>query len=94
MPYGRCVIYTFTGDADEVIEKARAGILPVFKAHSGFLAYGVMVRDDRIISMSAWDTEADAEDADAVGKRWASENMDARVVDSFVGEYSWLEMAR
>jgi hypothetical protein len=31
MPYGRCVIYTFPGDAEEVVGKARAGILLVFK---------------------------------------------------------------
>ena len=53
MPYGRCVIYSFAGDAQEVIEKARAGILPIFQRQSGFLAYGVMVEGDQIISMSA-----------------------------------------
>jgi len=31
MPYGRCVIYTFPGDAEEIVGKARTGILPVFK---------------------------------------------------------------
>jgi hypothetical protein len=46
MPYGRCVIYSFAGDAQEVTEKARAGILPIFKRQSGFLAYGVMVEGD------------------------------------------------
>ena len=28
MPYGRCVIYSFTGDEQEIIEKSRAGVLP------------------------------------------------------------------
>ena len=94
MPYGRCVIYTFTGDAQEMIEKSRAGILPVLKEHPGFLAYGVMVQGEQIISMSAWDTEENARDADDVGKRWASENINAKVLNSFVGEYAWLEFAQ
>ena len=44
MPYGRCVIYMFPGDAEEIIGKARTGILPIFKGQPGFVAYGVMVR--------------------------------------------------
>ena len=43
MPSGRCVIYTFPGDAEEIIGKARTGILPIFKNQPGFVAYGVMV---------------------------------------------------
>jgi hypothetical protein len=43
VPYGRCVIYSFPGDAEEIIEKARTGILPIFQQQSGFVAYGVMV---------------------------------------------------
>jgi hypothetical protein len=94
MPYGRCVIYSFDGDAQEMIEKARAGILPVMKQHPGFLAYGVMVQGDRIISMSAWDSESNAKDADEIGKRWAAENINGKPVSSFVGEYAWLEFAQ
>jgi heme-degrading monooxygenase HmoA len=94
MSYGRCVIYSFAGDAQEVIEKARAGILPIFKRQSGFLAYGVMVEGDQIISMSAWDSESDAKAADEAAKQWVSENMDAKVVHSFIGNYAWLEFAQ
>ena len=94
MPYGRCVIYSFAGDAQEVIEKARAGMLPIFKRQSGFLAYGVMVEGDEIISMSAWDSESDAKAADEAAKQWVSENMDAKVVRSFIGDYAWLEFAQ
>jgi hypothetical protein len=32
------VIYSFAGDAQEVTEKARVGILPIFKRQPGFLA--------------------------------------------------------
>jgi len=88
------VIYSFAGDAQEVIEKARAGILPIFKRQSGFVAYGVMVEGDQIISMSAWNSESDAKAADEAAKQWVSENMDAKVVTSFIGNYAWLEFAQ
>ena len=94
MPYGRCVIYSFAGDAQEVTEKARAGMLPIFKRQSGFIAYGVMVEGDEIISMSAWDSESDAKAADEAAKQWVSENMDAKVITSFIGNYAWLEFAQ
>jgi heme-degrading monooxygenase HmoA len=93
MPYGRCVIYSFVGDAQEIIEKARAGILPIFKQQPGFLAYGVMVQNDQLVSMSAWNTENDAKAADEAAKRWTAENMDAKVVTSIFGDYAWLEFA-
>src|SRR4051812_31045793 len=94
MPYGRCVIYSFTGDAQEVIEKSRAGILPIFKRQSGFLAYGVMVDHNQIISTSAWNSEGDAKSADEAAKQGASENMDANGVHSFIGNYACLEFAQ
>ena len=93
MPYGRCAIYSFEGDDQEVIEKSRAGILPIFKQQPGFIAYGVMVQNGQIISMSAWNTESDAKAADEAAKQWVSENLNAKVVSSFVGDYAWLEFA-
>jgi hypothetical protein len=61
MPYGRCVIYSFSGDA---------------------------------VSVSAWASESDAQAADEAAKQWVSENMDAQVVSSFVGDDAWLEFAQ
>ena len=60
MPFGRCVIYSFEGDVEEIIGKARTGILPIFQEQPGFIAYGVMVRGNQLISMSAWESEDDA----------------------------------
>jgi len=93
MPYGRYAIYSFEGDDQEVIEKSRAGILPIFKQQPGFIAYGVMVQNGQIISMSAWNTESDAKAADEAAKQWVSENLSAKIVSSFVGDYAWLEFA-
>jgi hypothetical protein len=94
MPYGRCVIYSFAGDVEEIIGKARGGILPIFRKQPGFVAYGVMVRGEQLISMSAWDTEDDARAADEVAKEWIAENVDMTVVSSFLGDYEWLEFAQ
>jgi hypothetical protein len=60
MPSGRCVISPFEGDDQEFIGKARPGILPIFKQQPGFIAYGVMVQNGQIMSMSAWNIESDA----------------------------------
>jgi hypothetical protein len=93
MPYGRCAIYSFEGDDQEVIEKSRAGILPIMKQQPGFIAYGVMVQDGQIVSMSAWNSEDQARAADEAARNWVSDNLDAKVVNSVMGDYAWLEFA-
>ena len=93
MPYGRCVIYSFTGDEQDVIDRSREGILPILKRQPGFLVYGVIVQDGKIFSRSAWGTESDATAADEAAKDWVAQNMDAQVVTSAVGDYAWLEFA-
>ncbi|MCE0765862.1 hypothetical protein LWC35_23565 [Pseudonocardia kujensis] len=94
MAHGRCVIYSFAGDEQEMIEKAKAGVLPLMQAQPGYLAYGVMTQEGRIISMSAWASQAEAEAADVVARQWAKDNIDATVLERFVGEYAWLDIAR
>ena len=94
MPFGRCVIYSFEGDAEEIIGKARTGILPIFQEQPGFIAYGVMVRGNQLISMSAWESEDDARAADGLAKAWVAENVEMVVLNSFFGDYEWLEFAR
>ena len=81
-------------DAEEIIGKARTGILPIFKNQPGFVAYGVMVRGNQLISMSAWKSEGDAKAADELAREWVSQNVDMTVVNSFVGDYEWLEFAQ
>ncbi len=93
MPYGRCVIYTYSGDVQDLVERAREGILPIFKQQPGFIAYGVMVRGNQLISMSAWKSESNAKAADELAREWVSENVDMTVVNSFMGDYEWLEFA-
>jgi hypothetical protein len=59
----------------------------------GFIAYGVMVRGNQLISVSAWNSESDAIPADKLAKEWVLENVDMTVINSFMGDYEWLEFA-
>lgn len=93
MPYGRCVVYSVTGDEQETVDKARTSLLPIFKRQPGFVAYGVIGQDGKIFSMSAWQSEDDAKAADEAAKKWVAENMDAQVVTSVLGDFAWLEFA-
>lgn len=52
-----------------------------------------MVRGNQLISMSAWRSESDAKAADEVARDWVSKNVDMTVVNSFIGDYEWLEFA-
>ncbi|MBV9922138.1 MAG: hypothetical protein JOY78_14970 [Pseudonocardia sp.] len=87
------MIYSFQGDGEEIVEKARAGMLPIFKKQSGFLAYGVILQGDRIVSMSAWHSEADAQSADEAAKDWVAKNVDMSPETRVMGDFSWLEFA-
>jgi hypothetical protein len=95
MPYGRFVLYTYPGDVQDLTERAREGLVPIFKQRPGFLAYGVLVQGDQVISMSAWNSESDAKGADEAAKDWVSKNAaDMKVVNSVIGDYAWLEFAQ
>jgi heme-degrading monooxygenase HmoA len=93
MPYGRCVVYSVTGDEQETVDRARASLLPIFKRQPGFVAYGVIGQAGKIFSMSAWQSEDDAKAADEAARKWVAENMDAQIVTSVLGDFAWLEFA-
>jgi heme-degrading monooxygenase HmoA len=94
MPYGRCVIYSIkSGDGQEIIEKARASLLPIYRQQPGFIAYGSILRDRKIASVSAWDSEADADAANEAILKWVSENLDIAVDDRVMGEFALVEFA-
>lgn len=72
---GRMATYRFSGDAQDLGRRAEAGILPILQASPGFASYTVSVGDGEVLSLSAWQTRADAEAADAAVAAWVSENM-------------------
>ena len=67
--------YTFNGDARELSRRAEEGILPILRSQPGFKAYSVAVGDGEVLSMSVWDTQADAEAGSEVVAAWVAENM-------------------
>ena len=79
---------SFTGDIQDLAERAEAGILPAFQAADGFKAYSVAATDDEIWSLSVWDSAEAAEAANAIAAEWVAENMadDVTVTETHVGE--------
>ncbi len=72
---GRIATYRFSGDSEDLARRAEAGILPILQASPGFASYTVSAGDGEILSLSAWQTRADAEAASAAVADWVSENM-------------------
>jgi hypothetical protein len=63
--------------------------LPIFKQQPGFLAYGVMIQGDQLVSMSAWNSESDAKGAGEAAKDWVSKSAaDMEVVSGVLSDYA------
>ncbi len=71
----RMATYSFSGDADDLARRAEEGILPILKSQPGFKAYSVAIGDGEVLSLSVWDTRADAEAGSEVVASWVAENM-------------------
>jgi len=86
--HGRVARYDFNGDAHELARKAEAGLLPIFQSQPGFKGYTVIATEGQIISFSAWDSEAEAEAANAVAADWVAGNLGGELdlKDGQVGE--------
>ena len=85
--HGRLARYTFSGDAQELGQRAEEGMLPIFQAQPGFRAYSVIQSDGEIFSFSAWDSAEQAEAANAAAAGWVAENMtDITLTEARIGE--------
>jgi len=76
--YARMAIYNFSGDdgdAKGLSSRAEQGILPILQAQPGFRAYSVATADGEVLSLSVWDTVAEAEAGSAVVGSWVASNM-------------------
>ncbi len=86
----RIATYTYSGDAQELGERAEAGILPVLKVQPGFRSYAVAISEDKVFSSSAWDSRAEAESGSAAVASWVAENMSEI---SLLGSVEYAEVA-
>jgi len=86
--HGRMARYTFSGDAQELAQRAEDGLLPIFRAQPGFKAYSLIESDGEIFSFSAWDSAEQAEAANAAAAGWVAENMtdDIDLKEARIGE--------
>ena len=91
--YARVVIYTHNDNKDELEAKARAGVIPIVTSTPGYISYGVMFEDDRVVSISQWESEEHAKVADAALGEWVKANTTMKSETRFTGDLAWLELA-
>jgi heme-degrading monooxygenase HmoA len=93
MRHFRVALFDVTsGSADEVIEIARAGFVPILEGQPGFVRYEVGVLDNGgIVSFSIWETAAEAQRAVELADEWVRENLASRVRlrDEHIGDVAW-----
>ena len=71
----RMATYSFSGDGTELARRAEEGILPILKSQPGFKSYSVAIGDGEVLSLSVWETRADAEAGSEAVASWVAENM-------------------
>jgi hypothetical protein len=78
-----------SGTFDDMLSKAEAGMVPLFKQSDGFVSYGVAKIDkDSFISLSTWETRAQADAATAKAADWVKTNANEQFTlrESYVGD--------
>ena len=86
--HARIARYTFSGNAQEIAQKAEEGILPIFKSMPGFKAYLVIDSEGEIFSFSGWETAEQADQANIAIADWVAENLagEIQLIESRFGE--------
>ena len=82
--YARLAMYKFKpGSSDSVFQKAEAGLGPILRKLPGFVSYEVFrTGPDSAVSVSNWQTEAQARAAVDAAAEWIKANVAADVVSS------------
>lgn len=81
MAHLRIGLYTITrGTLAELVETTRAGMLPIFERQPGFISYQLIdAGNATALSVSSWETEAEAEAATGEAADWVHESIADRV---------------
>jgi heme-degrading monooxygenase HmoA len=86
----RIALYDITsGSFGEVVEKAKAGMVPLFENSPGFLSYGIAeIGKNAFASVSTWKTRQQADDATGKAAAWVKTNMPDRFVlrENYIGD--------
>ena len=95
MQHLRLANYKITkGTFPEIIDTAKEGMLRTFKAQPGFIRYGVAdLGDKTCLSISLWETHAQAEAATPVAANWVREHLSDRIElrSNQVGDLAFFE---
>jgi hypothetical protein len=95
MKHIRIALYDLTsGTAEEAVEIARKGMIPLYEAQPGFVRYDVGILDDGgVVSFSIWETDAEAHTAIELAASWVKENLAdrCRLREEHTGSLSWDE---
>ena len=91
--YARVVIYSHDEDKDALEAKARSAVVPIVTGTPGYISYGVIVEDKRVVSISQWESEEHAKAADEALIEWVKANTTMKVETRFTGDFAWLEIA-
>ena len=78
-----------SGTFDEVARQANKGMVPLFQHSPGFVSYGVAQIDKTaFVSLSTWDTRAQADSAAAKAADWVKANAGDRFAlrDHYMGD--------
>jgi heme-degrading monooxygenase HmoA len=93
MRHLRLALWTVTsGTADEALEIARDGFVPIFEKQPGFVRFEVGKLDDGgIVSFSIWETVEEALHAIDVAHSWVQENLADRIRlrEEHTGDVAW-----
>jgi heme-degrading monooxygenase HmoA len=84
------------GTFPELAEEAKSGMLSTFKAQPGFIRYGLAdTGEGSCVSISFWETRAEADAATPVAATWVREHLADRVElrSNDVGDLAFYEGA-
>jgi hypothetical protein len=95
MQHLRVANYRITkGTFPEIVDSARVGMLRTFKAQPGFIRYGLAdTGESTCLSISLWETHAQAEAAAPVAATWVREHLGDRIElrSNQVGDLAFFE---
>jgi heme-degrading monooxygenase HmoA len=88
--HARLAMYKFKpGSSESVFQKAEAGLGPILRKLPGFVSYEVFrTGPDSGVSVSNWQTQAQAQDAVKAATEWVKANIAGEVAsaETHVGE--------
>jgi len=86
----RIALYDITsGTFDDVVDQAKAGMVPLFQHSPGFVSYGVAKIDKAaFVSLSTWETREQADTATTNAAGWVKANSQDRFAlrENYIGD--------